>query len=356
MEKSGNREDQEFLDKKENAPEREKIAIENVKDKIDIIILPTLQELCEQEHTEPEKLHVIVQEKIQNVLEKVSKTSCSNELSEDLLFVYKCANALEQMQLTDDDDGLKKLKDSLSSFAEVRKNYFGDFKLDSYQMAIWKGWVTRAMSEINTSERLKITKKQEGRRKYRQRIYLNPADVNRPAWIKYADTDHSTTFITERVMQDIEGLKKEGLDLHMPGYFHATSSSMLEGLKNQQALLSRHKLKERGQVTHSGEGADFDPRVYVYGSFHNGAQYSDIAWFDEYPITFLINRKKADTMKTKTGDRNAPDHGISLGHEVPIQYIEKMFVPGKNFDEANEWSRKHAPWIAVHTIEAQYCK
>lgn len=320
------------------------ILLKDSEDLIKISYLPTIEQLCEQEDITQEELPRVIGQKIENVLGEMQRTSQSDYLSPDLLFVGQCFRALEKVEVTDSDT-LIELKNSLASFESFRESYLDDTSLDPPKLAKFRFWVTEVCRKIYPSEVLRFKKGEWGLPKSRNR-QLSCADreeADRMSWMKYKDTKASTIYVTERVLKDAASINKE----EVKGYFHSTSSSVFKGLIQHKALLSRDRLKEREQEVLTSEGHDYERCIYVDNGFNHGYQYSKVVWFNEYSVTFLIDPKKQQGSP-------AIDWGISLGKEVPIEHIKMMFVPSRNMDEAKKWAEENMPWSTVHAIESEY--
>lgn len=317
-------------------------SLEDLEGLVEVSYLPTIEQLCEREHITQDELPRVIGQKIQCVLIELQKDSQSNSLSQDLLFVGECFRALEKVDEAGSDT-LIALKNSLADYESVKENYFNGVSLDPSDLKKFRRCVTKIYREIYPEEMLRIPKKRLGiskRRNY-QLLCADQEEAESMSWIKHKDKEDNTVYVTERVLADLASMKQE----NTRGYFHSTSSSVFKGLIQHKALLSRDKLKEREQEVLTSEGDDSEKCIYADRYFNHGYHYSDVIWFNEYSVTFLIDSKKQQ-------ESFAPDRGIGLGKEVPIEHIKMMFVPRRSMDKAKEWAKENIPWITVHAVES----
>jgi len=314
---------------------------EELDESIAISYLPTLDELCKEEHIAPEELSGVIGRKMQEVLRKLKKMSQSNYLSPELLFIGQCYRALEKTGPADSGT-LIGLRRSLSDFESVRSGYFGGVTPDSRELSLFRSWVTEVCHEIFPREALRFKKEECWKpKKWTRRLtYADREEADSMRWVKYGEDRNDIVYHTERVAADIAGIDRRELK----GYYHSTASSVFEGLIKHKALLSRDRLRERGQEVTSGEGHGTELHIYADTGFNCGYQYSHVAWFNEFPVTFLIDENQPES--------SAPDRGIGLGKEVPFENIKMMFVPCRNLEETRTWARNNMPWTAVHAIES----
>lgn len=330
-----------FVSRKRAKAKKGPFSLKELDEPIEISYLPTIEQLCAREHIAPHELAGVIGRKMREVLRKVKKISQSNYLCPELLFVGQCYRALEKVDPTGSDT-LAPLRLSLSDYESMKNGYFGTTVLDSHELSLFRSWVTEVYYRIYPREALSFKKKElwSSKKRTRHLSYVDREEADCMRWMIYKEDRNNFVCATERVAADIAGIDRE----EFRGYFHSTASSVFEGLSKHKALLSRDRLRERGQEVLTGEGHGTELCIFADVVFNFGYQYSHVSWFDEYPVTFLIDKKQPESF--------ALDQGIGLGKEVPIERIKMMFVPCRNMEEAKAWAKENMPWTAVHAIES----
>lgn len=314
-------------------------------EKVSLYIWPeNIGSFCNKYGIEPGDLPSIIIEKAHATVRELDEVYPSNHFSENLFFICEAYRALSTSD--DLDKPLMELRDELASYTNFRQTILSQIELDDearvgreLKLRSWIDEVnrrTRQMQVISFGSR----KRGFGQGEWKTTVYIDRGDLE-SKWVL-------TQEINNEDEERVSFTRKEYLDYleshpHPMGsaYVHATSSRCLEQVARYRALLSRDRLAEVGGYAYSGERMDLSPRVYVFRG-GSGFQYDQTNWFNEYPVHFGLSKDVGELVESY-----APDHGISLGTKVPIEYIEAMYVPYENLEEAQKWVEENSLNIKV---------
>ena len=331
----------EFNCPKEKMEVPEKASLEELSDYIELEYWQTLEEICAQEAIQPSELPELVKGYVKNIFDKLGTI---NDTKKEFLLIFKLYHALQEYN--GNDDNIKEIKEIFSSYENFKskfQSYFDGFgnanefhsKLNSFYSSVEpRGMIMIENYYYPNKDNI-----------YKPKMIIDK-DEGKEQWIKEKEIkDQGSFYISKNVSDELN-------DISQNNFHHSTNSAALEGIANQKGLLSRSLLREKEENVVSGEACDMSPRVYVSESINYGKQYSFVSWFNEFSVDIEISREKAKEFQ----EDYTPDHGISLGHEVPIECFSRIFVSSKNIEKVKKWSEINCPWVEVYSREAFKCK
>ena len=315
---------------------------------VEATIWPTLQGLCEDMKISLDQLPATIKEAVRATAVEMRKFTHENYFSENILLICKCYHALQNEE--DLPSEISELKDELSNFQNFSHTLLTDVDLTDldgrYEIRRFSRWI----DEVNTRTaptQFILSGEEESRGRttsVNSHVYIEPADLE-SEWVRYnaqAKGENIKSFVHKEFK---DYAKQNSSPKSFSQFFHATTSAALRGIADHGGLLSRPVLQERGGFTRSGERADYFPAVYVTRHLTSGFQYTDTSWFNEYPIHIGI-KEEAEGLIAPT-----PEHGETLGQEVPISFINALYVPFANIDNVKDWVAKNNLDIEVYPIE-----
>lgn len=324
------------------------ITLSQLRDRVDIHTWPTVDELCAEENIDESKLAELVGQKVQHLAEELQEIKIANHQSEDLVFLNKLYHALK-LSSNDSDEQFNELRDELSTFENFRQTLLGGATLSAQYLLLLNEWINDANRESLPTATISFSNRPLPRRfighSAKRKIFVEQDDLDEK-WVLIHSDGEADTYAPIEVLEDQKALRGEAIN---PTYYHSTTSAALKGLSEHGAFLSRTELERRGQYSRSGERMDWIPKVYVSDSMNYSYLYSSVGWFDQFPVVFGLGlSKKVEALR----EGFSPDHGTSLGDEVPINLVEAIYVPLKQIGYTEEWAAQNCPQAKVHCLEA----
>ena len=329
--------------KTESLPET--VLLNELSGHIDLHAWPDLDELCIEEGITIDELPAVIERKTANLKERELNLGRNPEDLTEILFLYKCYQALKNQKISQ--GKIEELKKDFSTSVSFQEKYMGSFQ----NKAEWRKAITYWYNEVNPRNMITVGKVSTRSKKVLIPVVYRTKDELNQKWVRMGKEggDKGTTYVTEDVYEELtDPIRKN--ESFFEGCGHATTSAALDGISKHKALLSRSRLAELGDSAVSGERADPIPKVYVQEHLNYGLQYSDISWFNEFPVDIELDKRKTYPLRDI-----APDHGISLGHEVPIDAVSALYAPSSNKTELEGWKDKNCPNAKVHSYEAYDC-
>lgn len=332
------------LNPAENIIEHPAISLEKLKDKINLRYWPSIEELCKKEGIDKAHLQDAVTQRANVIFANIQEVKVTIP---QLDFLYQIYHALQTRE--DLSPELLQLKNSLSTYDSFIAKFRNGEQLSSNDFAYFREAVTRVYNEAHPQKVLRVQEKPWGNSGIFAKVYKTPIVREKNAamsdiWVKVHASKINTTYATPDVITSFEQSKQNG-ERFILGYNHATTSAALEGIARHGAVLSRSRLKKQGEESVSGESSDWDPRVYSDAGHLAGGHYWNIRWFNEFPITIEFSKD------TKSDDKYAPDFGISLGHEIPLRNIARIFCPEEDIVKVQRWIAQYVPHVQVQSFE-----
>lgn len=205
-------------------------------------------------------------------------------------------------------------------------------------------------------------------------IEVYPADlVNRPQqrsysyqgrWVNIPPRSRigaSGIYAEEEVIREAAELKR----IPRANFYHQTGSAALPGIAKHAALLSANQISKRGTTVKTGEyvssidAYDNEPEDsnVVLGSSGIARGYSLARWFDEFHVSFGINRQRLTDFLMKKGVKiprfeDWANEGIVLGNEVPLAAIDTLHSDSVYLPRIKEWSSRFCPGVTICSFEA----
>ncbi|MDH2431418.1 hypothetical protein QCD60_02450 [Pokkaliibacter sp. MBI-7] len=160
---------------------------------------------------------------------------------------------------------------------------------------------------------------------------------------------------------------------HRTTLFHGTGSEALKGLHGigeTQAISSAESLVSKNLPVATGEWfseRDNEGKPKTGGSGGLGDVYSSeggikeasyhvVRWFDEFPVTFCIDRQKQQDFNQQHNIRreyvNSGNEGILLGPTVPLANVKTIVAPKANEEAVLQWIACYCPEVPFISHEA----
>lgn len=171
-------------------------------------------------------------------------------------------------------------------------------------------------------------------------------------------------FVDKKVIEEIVDILKEGYK--KPDLTHSSGSSALEGIAKHKAILSSKEAGDRGEKIKTGEYTSFvnsdlkegrrlgDVYANKEGVPHFLVGYNFVNWFNEYYVTFGINKNKQENSLIVKDEKikDFGSEGVLIGSEVPLENIDYVYCQKLYKNEVNKWVEKNCPWAKVISLEA----
>jgi hypothetical protein len=189
---------------------------------------------------------------------------------------------------------------------------------------------------------------------------------------------HSYEYADKQVIEAAVELLEKGY--RRPDFSHTTASAALEGIAQHGAILSTQEILKKGLKPATGEftsqvgretgiahdmfsydegfgrglGSVYASRGEVYYGYHT------LHWFDEYRVSFGINKQQHEESLKVNPDKARHDRGIEdwgsegvmLGSEVSLESVELVAAPMQYLEEVKTWAQKACPHARVYPVEA----
>ena len=323
---------------------RKRVTLKDLAPQISLRDWPSIEELCREASITPAELTESVARRSDIIFSNIEDY---DTISPHLDFIFRLYHALNKNENLPEE--LQLLSQKMSSYEAFMEAFHGLGKLDHNSYDDWRSAVTRVYKEAHPENVLRVQEKASGKSGISAKVIKTPI-IREKEQIEQEEWELVTTlrdvakfYATQAVLDSYNTAKLNGEQFTL-GFNHATTSASLEGIAKQQALVSRSTLEDLGEPVVSGEARDYSPRIYAVGGYLAGGHYSHLRWFNEFPITIEFS---SDTKR----EEHAPDHGISLGHRVPLSNIKRIFCPFENRLAVQTWVRANAPHVDVQFIE-----
>lgn len=314
-------------------PDRMKLP--DMKDRIDLRIWPELPELCPQ--MKPEILRNEINNKVGIISDKLKKfTDCENEF----LYLHQCYQALN---LPGVPEGFLPLKNAFSTFETFSSSFFPSLRNNRDLRHRFRSALSTVYTLTYPDSIITVNKNSSWGK---TTVWRHPEDLQEE-WVRIGSDENNIYYASRTIFDEYDRIRKSGLWKYS-GYDHATSSGALTGIAKEKALLARDEVIKRGGKVITGEMSDSDPRVFVNEDLTRISPYSDIYWFNEYPVN-------VDISKDAPSEDIAPEFGISLGKEVNWNYFKRLFCPSVNRLQLQQWVNKNKLHIPVYPYEVYEC-
>ncbi len=160
---------------------------------------------------------------------------------------------------------------------------------------------------------------------------------------------------------------------HRTTLFHGTGSEALKGLHGigeSQTISSARSLVSQQTPIATGEwfserdnegkpktgGSGGLDDVYSSEGGIKEASYHVVRWFDEFPVTFCIDKQKQQDFNQqhniKRDYENFGNEGILLGPTVPLANVKAIVAPKANEDNVLLWLAQYCPDVPFISQEA----
>lgn len=203
-----------------------------------------------------------------------------------------------------------------------------------------------------------------------------PAEISAPKrdWV-YMPGDawnRIETYLARPVLEEIVFLLESGY--RPPDYSHASGSAALLGIADEGAIVNSLELLEKGKVPETGERSHYlstDAEVQrglgsIYADKGDPQQgYNTLRWFDQYHISFGINRERQNAYMRTTDVRyedsseseqlsydTIMNEGTLIGRRVPLSAVQYVYAWQGRKSDAEEWAKAHCPHAQVIGLEA----
>lgn len=297
-------------------------------------VWPDIQELC---GANPDVLRGNISAHARDIAVKMDTV---RGYRDELLYLNQVYHALQTHDLP---NNFYTLRDDMNSFSSFIAAFYEKNPFTPGQIRRFKAELYIVNGLTQPLDILFISKKSGTRKNFKQTVWRDPPHIH-DEWIKVDENADRAIFVSQGVNAEYMRARESGRASFIE-YDHATTSAALPGIARERALLSRDEVEKRGGQVVSGERSDLSPRVFVQEKFNYGIGYSNISWFDEFPVDIEIS-------KDAPRERYAPEHGISLGTEVPIRFVKRIFTPFSHEPEVKKWVAANAPHASVLSLEA----
>ncbi|MBI3074820.1 MAG: hypothetical protein HYY92_01220 [Parcubacteria group bacterium] len=203
---------------------------------------------------------------------------------------------------------------------------------------------------------------------YRKEIHeANGNWVLLPDVSNYAASEEFA-FAEESVIREIIALLESGY--REPDYSHASGSAAFPAIGRHGAILSAEEAVKRGEIPKTGEFSHYmdyngEGLNSVYAD-RGGPRYGYhvINWFDEYFVTFGINKERQEVFmestdvrygygdEPKTMNRDLGSEGMLIGHAVPLSAVDIVYCWKKYESQTTDWVKEFCPHARVVSLEA----
>lgn len=306
----------------------------------------TLEEICRHRSIQLDTLPDAIEQSAITIAARLAERYYARD---ELFFVAQCYQALQVADLSANPI-LSQLRADLSSYKSFRERFMSTSH-HTYFDADFRACLGRVISSrTNPLDVVRIGKKVLRGSEICKPHIVRSAEALKEEWTQLRQSvpmtsKYGATYVTAKVNEEMKEVLTNSAGLRI-GLNHATTSAALDGIARHGALLSRTFLSQRGESPQSGERADLGSRVHVDTEFNYGKQYSLVGWFDEFPVQIEFHQT-VDQYR----EPYAPDWGISLGHEVPIDQIKTLYVPSQYIAKAESWTSQYCPFVTVKSIE-----
>ena len=332
---------------KEKEEVSQKASLEELSDYVELEYWQTLEEICAQEEIQLTELPRLVEKHVKNIFDKFDN---SESINKEFLFIFKLYHILQEY--TGDNSDIKEVKETLSSYQNFVSKFQSYFE-STWDENMFHSKFNNCYESMKPRDMLMIQNYHYPNENdiYKMKMIIDK-DEEKEQWIKIKEEkDKGSFYISQNVNDELSDIGNTNI-VSQNNFHHSTNSAALKGIADQKGLLSRSLLQEKGEDVVSGERSDISSRVYVSESMNYGKQYSFVSWFDEFSVDIEISREEAKEFQEDC----APDHGISLGHKVPIECFSKIFVSSRDIENTKKWSEANCPWVKVYSREAFKCK
>lgn len=329
---------------------KESVTLHELDGKIDLQTWPNdIEAFCKLNGVVQHELPALVLKKVEATIEEMDTISHQGNFSPNIFFICELYHAL----LTSEnlDQPLIELRDELSSYQNFRQTLLSEIEFNNKRRVgrerLFQSWIDHINMVTRKRQVVGWGTKHRGRGKgdWKSKAYFDQIDLE-SEWVLSREADDYDKTSTSYASREYIDYRERHPNERKSTYFHATSSASLSQIAKHGALLSRDLLEERGGYAYSGERLDFSPRIFVFEG-RSGHQYQQTSWFNEYPVHFGLKAEARNLIED-----NPPEHGTSLGKEVPIQYIDTMMVPYANLEEAKKWVSDNSLDIEVQILES----
>lgn len=268
--------------------------------------------------------------------------------------------------------------DTLQSF----DSFIGEFAPDVTLHA--RGWIGKHIEWFvreytGSSGQLTIyppRKNLEGGRDFTEEEIKTPAEIAPPerdwVYMPCGAWNRIETYIARPVLEEIVFLLESGY--RPPDYSHASGSAALKGIAEEGAIVNSLELLEMGKGLKTGEKSHYMSTDAVelrgLGSIYTDKGdprpgYNTLRWFDEYHVTFGINKERQSaymrTTDVRYEDSRDPEQlsydtimneGTLVGRRVPLDAIDYVYAWHGRKEDAEKWTKAHCPHAQVVALEA----
>ncbi len=314
---------------------------------LQILSVPSLEEIANSAGVQPQELPQAMQKMALEIADVTRNTFFTVEegYEKRIDFIYRCWAATRDLPEGHQLYTFARSLDSLDTFIQT---YLPDAtnRLKGDLIERVTGFVEEV---VHPSSDLHLYPKERGWSKASTfGIYTIDGD-----WIHIPGQYYHEKYVEKQVVEEALRLKKENL-LHPDEMYHATGSSILEGVARQKAILSTQRAHQKGESVQTGEYAtyinrhDDKPVGYsntVYAGDCMEVTYGKSIWFDEFRMVFGISRSKMANFLRQSG--RTPDFkyrseiGITLGPEVPLDTITSVYADSRHKERVEEWIKRN---------------
>jgi len=335
--------------------------------------LLTLEELAQREGTSVDTIETSVRNKLLKFAEDIKNASTVDEENSELIdTIYNLYKHSQNKDLA------KKYKwlNRFASLDDLRKAYFR--RASAYSKAYLKIYIDSFVNECIHPERILQMHHYTRRLAYGDEVSIY--DLNGD-WIRIPshNIEFGEDYVDRSVIEEIIELLKEGEANTSLDFNHESGSAALPGIEKHQAIISARKAYEEGESIKTGEavtmalndagGSTSGGRrglysVYVSEGKPGRSSYGHVNWFDEYYVTFGINKKKQEDYLREIGFSYKDDRevlikdgggeGTVIGPEVPLSSLEKVYCWKMYQKEMEKWVAKNCPHLKVVSLEAMH--
>jgi hypothetical protein len=326
----------------------EEVVLGEIAQYIDLAQWPTIEEICEYQSIQIDELPSTIERAAETI---ASSLIDQGYVQDEFFFLAQCYHALNAFDIdASAHPVLSQLKKDLSSYESFYQRYMSSSP-HKYQDSVFRMRLNETLSfKTSPLDILRIGKEAlRGSGLYKPHIMRSAKELDQK-WVQLRQSmpltpQYGTTYVTDTINHEMKSVQEEGPSLP-EGLIHATTSAALNGIAKHGALLSRTHLTKRGDSPRSGERADVMPRIYADNEFNFGKQYSSVEWFNEFPVQIEFH----DSVR-QYRESFAPDWGVSLGDEVPIDQIKALYVPSRSLGKVEDWVNTNLLSVAIRSIE-----